>query len=86
MNPNDILQEFRRLVDLAEIEISRLLPDSGFKSSYPEKLIGKNAMPGPVFELWFKKRLAEDAVLQQRWLEYESWYRRFLIAFTVMFD
>ena len=39
MNPNEILQELRRLVDLPQIEVTPLLPDSGFKSSYPP--IGK---------------------------------------------
>ncbi len=35
MKPKEILQELRRLVDLKEIEINQLLPESGFKSSYP---------------------------------------------------
>jgi hypothetical protein len=34
VNPQEILQELRRLVDLTEIEVTPLLPDSGFKSSY----------------------------------------------------
>ena len=34
MNPKEILSELRRLVDLTEIEITPLLPDSGFKSTY----------------------------------------------------
>ena len=34
MNPKEILQELRRLVDLNEIEVTPLLPDSGFKSGY----------------------------------------------------
>ena len=34
MKPNEILSELRRLVDLAEIEVTPLLPDSGFKSGY----------------------------------------------------
>ena len=43
----------------------------------PEKLIGKNAMPGQEFESWFKQRLSEDVVLTQRWQEYEAWYERY---------
>ena len=34
MNPNEILAELRRLVDPLEIEVTPLLPDSGFKSAY----------------------------------------------------
>ena len=34
MKPNEILKELRRLVDLTEIEVTPLLPDSGFKSGY----------------------------------------------------
>ena len=34
MKPNEILQEFRRLVDLPQIEVTPLLPESGFQSSY----------------------------------------------------
>ena len=34
MKPKEILQELRRLVDLKEIEVTPLLPDSGFKTSY----------------------------------------------------
>ncbi len=34
MKPTEILQELRRLVGLAEIEITPLLPDSGFQSAY----------------------------------------------------
>lgn len=34
LKPNEILQELRRLVALAEIEVTPLLPDSGFKSAY----------------------------------------------------
>ena len=34
MNPKIILAELRRLVDLKEIEINQLLPDSGFQSAY----------------------------------------------------
>ncbi len=43
----------------------------------PDKLIGKNAMPGQEFEGWFKKRLTDDAVLTQRWQEYEAWYEHY---------
>jgi hypothetical protein len=34
VNPNEILAELRRLVDPLEIEVTPLLPDSGFKSAY----------------------------------------------------
>ena len=34
MNPKEILAELRRLVDPLEIEVTPLLPDSGFKSAY----------------------------------------------------
>ena len=34
MNPKEILAELRRLVDHLEIEVTPLLPDSGFKSTY----------------------------------------------------
>ncbi len=34
MNPKEILSELRRLVDHLEIEVTPLLPDSGFKSAY----------------------------------------------------
>jgi hypothetical protein len=34
VNPKDILSELRRLVDRLEIEVTPLLPDSGFKSAY----------------------------------------------------
>lgn len=34
MNPKEILAELRRLVDHLEIEVTPLLPDSGFKSAY----------------------------------------------------
>ncbi len=34
MQPKEILQELRRLVDLNEIEVTPLLPDSGFKTGY----------------------------------------------------
>ena len=34
MNPNEILAELRRLVDRPEIEVTPLLPDSGFRSAY----------------------------------------------------
>ena len=34
MKPEEILSELRRLVDRLEIEVTPLLPDSGFKSSY----------------------------------------------------
>ena len=34
MNPEEILAELRRLVDHLEIEVTPLLPDSGFKSAY----------------------------------------------------
>ena len=34
MKPNEILQELRRLVDRLEIEVTPLVPDSGFKSAY----------------------------------------------------
>ena len=34
MKPNDILPELRRLVDLAEIESTPLLPEAGFQSAY----------------------------------------------------
>jgi hypothetical protein len=34
VNPKEILAELRRLVDPLEIEVTPLLPDSGFKSAY----------------------------------------------------
>jgi hypothetical protein len=34
VNPKEILSELRRLVDRLEIEVTPLLPDSGFKSAY----------------------------------------------------
>ena len=34
MKPNEILQELRRLVALSQIEVTPLLPDSGFQSGY----------------------------------------------------
>jgi hypothetical protein len=34
VKPNEILQELRRLVDRLEIEVTPLVPDSGFKSAY----------------------------------------------------
>ena len=34
MKPEEILSDFRRLVDLPQIEVTPLLPDSGFKTEY----------------------------------------------------
>ena len=43
----------------------------------PEKIIGKNLMPGAEFDTWFKKRLTEDAEIKQNWQEYEAWYESY---------
>ena len=46
---------------------------------YPEKLIGKNTVPGTEFEAWFKKCLKEDEKLELRWHEYEAWYENYKV-------
>ena len=45
MKPNEILQEFRRLVDLPQLEVTPLLPESGFQSSYAPIVKYLNELP-----------------------------------------
>jgi hypothetical protein len=52
----------------------------------PDKLIGKNAMPGAEFEAWFEKRLAAEGALKQRWLEYEAWYENYKAYLSTRFQ